>query len=70
MAASHIFYVRIKAAAIGLWDMIGGIHMSNQINRNVSDYDRDYALDLFAALSPTDQQEIIALAAAALASPQ
>lgn len=44
--------------------------MSNQINRNVSDSDRAYALDLFAALSPADQQEIIALAAAALASPQ
>ena len=44
--------------------------MSNQIDRTVSKSDRDYALDLFAALSPADQQEIIALAAAALASPQ
>lgn len=44
--------------------------MSNQTDRNVPDSDRDYALDLFAALSPTDQQEIIFLAAAALASLQ
>lgn len=44
--------------------------MSNQINRTVSESVHDYALDLFAALSPADQQEIISLAAAALASPQ
>lgn len=43
---------------------------STQTTRTVSDSDRDYALDLFAALSPADQQEIISLAAAALASPQ
>lgn len=36
----------------------------------VSDSVHDYALDLFAALSPAAQAEIIALAAAALASPQ
>lgn len=36
----------------------------------VSDSVHDYALDLFATLSPAAQAEIIALAAAALASPQ
>lgn len=45
--------------------------MSSQTaTRTVSDSVHDYALDLFAALSPADQAEIIALAAAALASPQ
>lgn len=44
--------------------------MSSQTTRTAPESDRDYALDLFAALSPADQQEIIALAAAALASPQ
>lgn len=44
--------------------------MSNQTTRNVSDSDRDYALNLFASLSPEQQREIIALAAAALASPR
>ena len=65
-----IFCARIKAAAIGLWDMIGGIHMSNQTTRTVSDSDTTYALDLFASLSPADQAEIMALAVSALASPQ
>lgn len=44
--------------------------MSNQTTRPVSESDTAYALDLFASLSPADQAEIIALAAAALASPQ
>mgnify|MGYP005756354881 CR=1 FL=1 len=44
--------------------------MSNQTNRTVSDSDRDYALNLFASLPPEQQREIIALAAAAAASPQ
>ena len=44
--------------------------MSNQTNRTVSDSDRDYALNLFASLSPAQQREIIALAAAASASPR
>ena len=34
--------------------------MSTQTTRTVSDSDRDYALDLFASLSPADQAEIIA----------
>ena len=44
--------------------------MSSQTTRTVSDSDTTYALDLFASLSPADQAEIIALAAAALASPR
>lgn len=44
--------------------------MSNQTNRTVSDSDRDYALTLFASLSPEQQREIMALAVSALASPQ
>lgn len=45
--------------------------MSSQTtNRTVSDSVHDYALDLFATLSPAAQAEIIARAAAALASPQ
>ncbi len=44
--------------------------MSNQTTRHVSESDTAYALDLFASLSPADQAEIIALAAAALASPR
>lgn len=44
--------------------------MSNQTTRNVSDSDRDYALTLFASLSPEQQREIIALAAAVSASPR
>lgn len=44
--------------------------MSNQTNRTVSDSDRDYALNLFASLSPEQQREIIALAAAVSASPR
>lgn len=54
----------------GLWDMIGGVHMSSQTTRTVSDSDTAYALDLFASLSPADQAEIMALAVSALASPQ
>lgn len=61
---------RIKAAAIGLWDMIGGVLMSTQTTRIVSESDTTYALDLFASLSPADQAEIMALAVSALASPQ
>ena len=49
---------------------LGGTTMSNQITRTVSDSDRDYALDLFASLSPADQAEIIVLAVSALASPR
>lgn len=44
--------------------------MSSQTTRTVSESDTAYALDLFASLSPADQVEIIALAAAALASPR
>jgi len=44
--------------------------MSNQTARTVSESDRDYALELFASLSPADQAEIIALAVSAVASPQ
>jgi len=44
--------------------------MSTQTTRTVSDSDRDYALDLFASLSPADQAEIIALAVSALTSPR
>lgn len=45
--------------------------MSTQTTtRTVFDPVHDYALDLFATLSPAAQAEIIALAAAALASPQ
>ena len=44
--------------------------MSTQTTRSVSNSDTAYALDLFASLSPADQAEIIALAAAALASPR
>lgn len=44
--------------------------MSNQTTRTVSESDRDYALSLFASLSPVQQREIIALAAAAAASPR
>lgn len=44
--------------------------MSNQTARAVPESDTTYALDLFASLPPADQAEIIALAAAALASPQ
>lgn len=44
--------------------------MSSQTTRTVSESDTTYALDLFASLPPADQQEIIALAVAALASPQ
>ena len=41
--------------------------MSSQTtNRTVSDSVHDYALDLFATLSPAAQAEIIALAAAAV----
>ena len=43
--------------------------MSTQTTRTVSDSDRDYALDLFASLSPADQAEIIALAVSAVTSP-
>ena len=43
---------------------------STQTARNVPESDTTYALDLFASLSPADQAEIMALAAAALASPQ
>ena len=44
--------------------------MSNQTTRTVSESDRDYALELFASLSPAEQAEIIALAVSAAASPQ
>lgn len=44
--------------------------MSNQTTSSVSESDTAYALYLFFSLSPADQAEIIALAAAALASPQ
>lgn len=44
--------------------------MSSQTNRSVSDSNRDYALNLFASLSPEQQREIIALAAAVSASPR
>lgn len=49
---------------------LGGITMSNQTIRTVSDSDTAYALDLFSSLSPADQAEIMALAVSALASPQ
>lgn len=49
---------------------LGGITMSSQTTRTVSDSDTTYALELFASLSPADQAEIIALAVSALASPQ
>ena len=49
---------------------LGGITMSNQTTRTVSDSDTTYALDLFASLSPADQAEVMALAVSALASPQ
>ena len=62
-------FVRL-GRSFGLGYMIGGVLMSTQTTPTVSDSDRDYALDLFASLPPADQQEIIALAAAALASPQ
>lgn len=48
---------------------LGGITMSSQTTRTVSDSDATYALDLFASLSPADQAEIMALAVSALASP-
>ena len=47
---------------------LGGITMSSQTTRTVSDSDTTYALDLFASLSPADQAEIMALAVSALAS--
>lgn len=50
--------------------MIGGVLMSTQTTRIVSESDTTYALDLFASLSPADQAEIMALAVSALASPQ
>ena len=49
---------------------LGGITMSSQTTRTVSESDTAYALELFASLSPADQAEIMALAVSALASPQ
>ena len=49
---------------------LGGIIMSSQTTRTVSDSDTTYALNLFASLSPADQAEIMALAVSALASLQ
>lgn len=49
---------------------LGGITMSSQTTRTVSESDTTYALDLFASLSPADQAEIMALAVSALAFPQ
>ena len=44
--------------------------MSSQVSTSVSDSVRDYALSLFESLPPAEQWELIALAAAALASQQ
>ena len=37
--------------------MIGGVHMSNQINRNVSDYDRT-TLALYRQLTPEERKQV------------
>ena len=37
--------------------MIGGVHMSNQINRNVSDSDRT-TLALYRQLTPEEREQV------------
>ncbi len=48
---------------------LGGITMSNQINRSVSDSDRDYmTLALYRQLTPEEREQVNAYLAQLLAS--
>lgn len=66
----HIQSAKIRPEAWALNMCLGGIIMSSQTTRTVSDSDTTYVLDLFASLSPADQADIMALAVSALASPR